>query len=265
VRFSYGFPLAILYVTGLAVFGDLPVPRPHPSFFAYATLGGLAQIFATALLIRLFAFRNFSVGTTYSKTETVQTALFGLIILGESLSAGAMLGISISLVGVMAISVAKTSSGGRNLVSSLMSKPALIGIASGGCFGIAAVSYRAASLSLGGSGFLMQAGFTLAVVTVMQTLAMAAYMRLREPGVITQTLRHWRVAAWVGASGVAASACWFSAMTIQNAAYVRALGQVELVFTFIVSAVFFRERTTRLEITGISLTVAGILCLLILR
>ncbi len=111
----------------------------------------------------------------------------------------------------------------------------------------------------------MQAAFTLAVVTVMQTLAMAAYMRLREPGIITQTLRHWRTAAWVGASGVAASACWFTAMTIQNAAYVRALGQVELVFTFFVSAVYFRERATRLEVAGILLTVAGILCLLVFR
>ena len=62
-----------------------------------------------------------------------------------------------------------------------------------------------------------------------------------------------------------ASACWFTAMTIQNAAYVRALGQVELIFTFIVSAVFFRERATGLEIAGILLTVAGIICLLIFR
>ncbi len=265
VRFSYGFPLAILYVAGLAVFAGLPLPRPHGAFLGYAAVGGLAQILATALLIALFAHRNFAVGTTYSKTETVQTALFGFIILGESLSAGAVLGIMISLVGVMAISVAKSAAGGRGFLASLVSRPALIGIASGSFFGIAAVSYRAASLSLGGEGFLIQAAFTLAVVTVMQTLAMAAYMRLREPGVITQTLRHWRVAAWVGASGVAASACWFTAMTIQNAAYVRALGQVELIFTFIASAVFFRERATGLEIAGILLTVAGILCLLIFR
>jgi uncharacterized membrane protein len=52
-------------------------------------------------------------------------------------------------------------------------------------------------------------------------------------------------------------------MTIQNAAYVRALGQVELVFTFIAAHLVFRERTTRLEFTGILLVIAGILVLLL--
>ncbi|MEE9291077.1 MAG: hypothetical protein V3U99_08675, partial [Alphaproteobacteria bacterium] len=46
-----------------------------------------------------------------------------------------------------------------------------------------------------------------------------------------------------------------SAVAIQNAAYVRALGQIELVFTFIAAQVVFRERSTRLEIGGIALIV----------
>ncbi len=58
-----------------------------------------------------------------------------------------------------------------------------------------------------------------------------------------------------------ASIGWFTAFTIQNAAYVRALGQIELVFTFAASAFFFRERTNRVEVPGISLVVAGILIL----
>ena len=58
------------------------------------------------------------------------------------------------------------------------------------------------------------------------------------------------------------SAGWFTAMTLENAAHVRALGQVELVFTFIASWFFFRERSTGLEIGGVLLIVAGILILL---
>ena len=92
---------------------------------------------------------------------------------------------------------------------------------------------------------------------------MALYMRLREPGQISAVLRAWRVAAWAGASGMIASAGWFTAMTIQNAAYVRALGQIELVFTFAASIFLFHERPNRIEVIGILLVIAGILILLL--
>lgn len=270
VRFGFGFPLALLYVAGLAHLAGLPLPHPGPAFALFAALGAVAQILGTVCLISLFSARNFAVGTTYSKTETLQTALFGIVILGDALTFGALLGILVSLAGVLAISVAQggeTPGAGtwRTLLTAWTSRSALVGLASGGFYGIAAVSYRAASLSLGGEGFLMQAAFTLACVTVLQTLLMLTYMRLREPGQITATLAAWKTSVWVGASGIAASACWFTAMTIQNAAYVRALGQVELVFTFVAGHFVFRERSTRLEITGILLVIAGILCLLVLR
>ncbi|WP_420405440.1 EamA family transporter [Nisaea sp.] len=263
VRFFYAVLPAWLYVWFLRDFVGLEMPEPHALFFAYAALGGATQIAATALLVYLFAFRNFAVGTTYSKTETVQAAIFGIVILGDPLTAGAMVAIMISFVGVLAISAAKQAAGIKGIVLSLTSKPALIGLASGACFGVSAVSYRAASLSLGGEGFLIQAGFTLACVTIMQTAAMAAYMRAREPGQITAVLRNWKVAAVVGLSGMAASACWFTAMTIQNAAYVRALGQIELVFTFAASYFIFKEKSSRMELAGIGLVVAGIFVLLL--
>jgi drug/metabolite transporter (DMT)-like permease len=60
-----------------------------------------------------------------------------------------------------------------------------------------------------------------------------------------------------------ASAGWFTAMTIQNAAYVRALGQIELVFTFTAAVFFFRERPNRTEVIGILLVIGGILLLLL--
>ncbi len=52
---------------------------------------------------------------------------------------------------------------------------------------------------------------------------------------------------------------------MQNAAYVRALGQIELVFTFAASVFFFREKTNRIEVVGIALVVAGILVLILVR
>ena len=49
----------------------------------------LGQIAATFLLIHLFSFRNFAVGTAYSRTEPAQAALFGLLFLGETVTPGA--------------------------------------------------------------------------------------------------------------------------------------------------------------------------------
>lgn len=262
-RFAYAAPLAILYALLLSTLGGNALPEPNVQFFGYMAVGGVGQILATALLVYLFSFRNFAVGTTFSKTETVQTAIFGFFILGDRMTVMAGLAILISLLGVFAISAARAPKGLRGLVGSLTERTALIGIASGAFFGISAVSYRAASLSLGGEGFLMQAAFTLAAVTTFQTVLMALYMRVREPGQITAVLRSWRVSSLVGLAGMLASACWFTAMTIQNAAYVRALGQVELIFTFVFSYFVFGERSNRLELIGIALVTAGILVLLI--
>jgi drug/metabolite transporter (DMT)-like permease len=262
-RFAYAAPLAAVYVMALTGLTGDQLPRPNPTFVLYAIAGGLAQITATALLLYSFSFRNFAVGTTYSKTETVQTAIFGILILGDPLSLGAAAAIVISLMGVMAISVASTRMSFAGLLTSWTEKPALIGLASGAFFGISAISYRGASLSLGDQGFLIRAAFTLACVTVFQTLVMALYMRLREPGELSAVFRSWRVSVWAGVTGMIASAGWFTAMTIQNAAYVRALGQIELLFTFAAAVFFFRERPNRTEVAGIGLVIAGILLLLL--
>jgi drug/metabolite transporter (DMT)-like permease len=262
-RFLFAAPLAGLYVVGLHEVGGLAWPTFSAEFAAYFVVGGLSQIAATALLVSLFSLRNFAVGTAYSKTETVQTALFGIVILGDSVGIWAAVAILVSLAGVVALSTAKSGAGPLALVKQLTGRPALIGMASGAGFGISAVAYRAAALSLGGDGFWMQAGYTLACVLVFQTVVMAAYLRLREPGQISALLGQWRIAIWVGVSGMLASVGWFTAMTIQNAAYVRALGQVELVFTFIASVVFFRERMTAIEFAGILLIVGGLILLLL--
>lgn len=261
-RFVYAVPLALAYVALLGEGLGFEWPAPNPRFAMFAMLGGITQITATALLVHLFSLRNFAVGTTYSKTETVQAAVFGVVILGEPVSLAAAFAIGISLAGVMFISVAKTRLTFANLFLGWTGRSAFIGVLSGTFFGLSAVAYRAASLSLGGEGFLMQAAFTLVCVVVFQTAVMAAWIRLREPGELTRVVRGWRIASLVGVSGMLGSAAWFTAMTLENAAYVRAVGQIELVFTFIASYFFFRERSTALELTGIVLVVVGIVILL---
>jgi drug/metabolite transporter (DMT)-like permease len=91
---------------------------------------------------------------------------------------------------------------------------------------------------------------------------MGIYLSLREPKQMVKVVRSWPVAAWVGLIGSVSSICWFTAMTLENAAIVRALGQVELLFTLITSVFFLRERIRMREMVGMFLLVLGILLLI---
>lgn len=265
VRFGYGVPFALLYVIVLfAIFG-LPLPEVSAAFFIAGALGGLAQIFGTFLLVYLFSFRNFAVGTAYSKTEPIQAALFGFLLLGEQISLSTFGFILVGIVGVVVISLAKTAISVSSVKSALLGRPALIGLASAAMFGASAAAYRVASLSLEGTGFAMQAGFALAYATLFQTVAMIAWMLIRDPGQLKASFGAWRSAVWVGAAGGAGSIGWFTAMTLQNVAYVRALAQVELVFTFLVSWLIFKETISRSEVAGCLLIVAAVLGIILWR
>ena len=263
VRFFYAWPFAVLYVWGLNEFGGFAIPAVNATFLVYCLLGGLSQIIFTFLLVWMFSFRNFATGTIYSKTETVQVAILGLLILGDPLSIAAGAAILISLIGVMALSVAGTKITPASLSASLGEKTTLIGLTCGAFLGASVVLFRGGALSLGGEGFIMQAAFTLAVSVVFQTVMMGAYLAVRERGQLKAVIVHWRPSLSVGVAGALASIGWFSAFTLQNAAYVRALGQIELIFTIIVSAVIFREKIKSQEIVGIAFIIIGILILLL--
>jgi len=74
---------------------------------------------------------------------------------------------------------------------------------------------------------------------------------------------NWRICIWAGVTGMLGSLGWFAAFTLQNAAYVKVLGQIELVFTVLASIFFFKERIRTAEAVGILLIVAGILILVL--
>lgn len=261
-RFGFGLPFAWLFVVLLHFGAGYALPPLSPSFFLWAIVGGVTQIVATFLLIHLFSFRNFAVGTAYSRTEPAQAAVFGLIFLSETVTAGVVAAICISVLGVMLISVAHTAVSARSLIVSTFSRNALIGLASGTAFGISAVAYRAASLALGGPNFMMQGAFTLAFAIVVQTALMLAWMLWREREEISRIGRAWKPALFTGLMGASASFGWFMAVTLQQAAVVKSLAQIEMIFTFAVSVFYFREKINRLEVAGCTLIVAGILVLL---
>jgi len=263
VRFLYAWPLALLYFVVIIETEAAPVPAPGLGFVAYALLGGICQILFTVFLLWLFSFHNFAVGTTFSKLETVMVAIFGLLLLGDALTPMVMLAIALSACGLIVLSAGQFGIGIAGVLRGLWRLPTLIGLACAAWLGLSVVLFRAASLSLELDNFLVAASFTLLVVLLLQTLIMGAIIVLREPAQLRLVLRHWRPAALVGISGGIASVGWFSAFTLQNATYVRALGQIELLFTFIATLFVFREKVSRLEIIGILLIAAAIVLILL--
>jgi len=265
VRFVYAWPLALLYCWGVANFGDYQYPAVNTVFLIYSLLGAVAQIVFTFLLVYLFSFRNFAVGTTFSKTEIVQVAVLGYLLLGDTLTLSAGLAIALSLIGVMALAMASTRLSLANLASGLSDRATLIGLASGLTVGSSVIFFRGAALSLEADSTLMRAAFSLAVAVTLQSLIMGAYLLVREPGQLSAVFRQWRWALPTGIAALLGSIGWFTAFTLQNAAYVRALGQIELVFTFIASVFFFKEKSTPMELAGIVLIIAAILILVLAK
>lgn len=264
-RYAFGSPLVVLYTIGLHALAGLPWPAANGAFAVWVVVGSLTQIFATAALVHLFDFRNFAVGVAYSKTEVIQAAVFGLVFLGDAVTLWGAVAIALGTLGVMLISLGHGGGSVLGLVQSLGERTALIGLASGGLFGIAAVAFRAAALSLDGTGFVMSAAYTLLWANLLQTALMAAYLWRREREQFAALRANWGVAALAGAVGVTGSALWFMAMTIQLVAYVRTLGLIELVFTFLFSWFFFKERPRPGELVGIALLLMGIAMTLNLR
>jgi drug/metabolite transporter (DMT)-like permease len=263
VRFLYAWPIALVYFFAVIVIEQQPLPGFSIDFLLYALLGGVCQIMFTVFLLWLFSFHNFAVGTTISKLETVMVAVFGLLLLGDRLTVPVVIAIAMSTLGLVVLSAGQARLSISNLVKGLWRLPTLIGLVCAAWLGMSVVLFRAASLALGLDNFLVSASFTLLIVLILQIAIMGIMIGLREPGQLKQVIRHWRPAALVGISGGLASIGWFSAFTLQNATYVRALGQIELIFTFIVTVLFFREKVSPAEIAGIALIAAAIVIILL--
>jgi len=259
-RFVYSAPVLCAGLVVWSLFrGGVVVPEA--AFWAYGALGGAAQIVATVCTVLLFKRRNFAVGVTFIKVEVLMTALVGIVILGDRVSGPALGAILVGVVGVLILSgSAMTGVFWQRLIS----PSAALGLAAGALFGVSAVSYRGATLLVAADDPFLRALVTLAAVTVMQSLAMAVWLRAREGGEIGRVFGAWRSAGWIGLSSMAGSFCWFTAFTLQNAAYVKAVGQVELIFALLGSVLFFREKISAREWLGMALLSASILALVLL-
>jgi drug/metabolite transporter (DMT)-like permease len=265
VRYLYGAPLALGMLAFLVFGTGRQVPHITLPFLGLVTIAGVAQIVATSLMIHAFALRNYAVGTVYSKTETVFVALFATFIAHEGLKLGAWIGILVCLGGVAILSVRGSFANVGQVLADLTHKGALFGIASGMIFAIAAGTIREASKLIPEGDFLVRGITVLACMNTIQVVLMAIYLAYRDRPQLGKVWHNWRSSIWVGIFSVLGSAGWALAMTLENAALVRAVGQIELVFTFIASHVVLKERPSTGEWVGSLLVIGGVVLILVTR
>ncbi|MGB8812529.1 MAG: DMT family transporter [Paracoccaceae bacterium] len=259
-RFLFAFPLATIGAITLLTLRGYDFPALTPAFWGYVVAGGLGQIIATFCTVALFSERSFAVGIAFTKTETIQVAGFSLLFLGEAVSGMGLVAILIGLAGVLMMSRPPQGWGQAGFFNRAMG----LGLLAGAFFGISAIGYRGATLAIANDDALFRATLSLACVTAAQTIAMSLWLRLREPGEVTKVLTAWRDTLPVGVTGVLGSLGWFTAFALQNAAYVRSVGQIELIFSILVSTLFFRERPSGREIGGMALLAASIVMIVAL-
>ncbi len=256
VRFLYGLPFAALwFAIVLGVSGDA-FPPTTLRFLAWVVGGALMQIAATALLLRVMQERNFTLGVAYSKTEVMQVGVFGVVFLGDPLGPLTIVAILLAMAGVLCLSTADSL---RTFFTGWTSRSALLGLASGASFGLAATGYRGGALALGeDQSYLIAAAYTLVWAQTLQTLFLGGWLAGRDFSVVGRLIRAWRTSVLAGFMGAAASIGWFTAMAIEPVAHVRTLGLIELLFSYLLSRRIFREKLRRVELAGMVLLMSGL-------
>jgi drug/metabolite transporter (DMT)-like permease len=256
VRFLFGFPFALVLLAGVLVFTEMPLPRPGVAFWPWVFAGTVTQILATALMLAAMGERSFVVAIAYIKTEPVQVAVFGFLVLGDALTLPMVIAILVATAGVIIMSFKPRGGAKADAL------PTLLGLGSGAMFALSAVTYRGAILSLAGTPFVMAATFTLTVGLALTASLLSLYLALRDPAVLLAIVRAWRPAVFAGALGALASEFWFLAFALASAASVRTLGLVEVLFAQAISSFVFKQPTSRREAVGIVLVVVGVALLI---
>lgn len=264
VRYLYGLPFAFaLLALYHFVLAPGTLPRFGQLFLLFCATAGLAQIIATNLLLMAFGERNFVVGTAYSKTEAVQSAVLSWLLLGEKLNALAWLGIGAGVLGVMILSTGGKRTSASDFLRALGQPAARYGIASGFFFALTAIGIRRATMDVGTDDRILAALVVLATTVALQTVLQGAYLLWREPDQLRAVFRTWRVSGQVGLLSSLGSACWFTGFATAPVALVRIVGQVEVAFTLAFAHFYLNERLQRSEVMGLLLVATGVILALI--
>ncbi|MEN3978412.1 DMT family transporter [Acinetobacter sp. CWB-B33] len=248
-RFLFGFPFAVLYIFWLYQSHPIQLHASFtPMFWVYILIAGCSQILATILLVMLFKQKNYAVGVGLAKSEAILAALIGVMLLQEHLSWLGWAGVVIGGAAVFLLS--KGHQQQKLSLSTLM-----IGIGSGLSFAITSLLVREASLELSALPFLHRAAWVLLCVIGFQCISLLLYLVIFSRKTLKAMWQRVGLTFKVSVCSFMASLGWFSAMSMQSVAIVKTLGQIEVLFSLLISAYFFKEKLARSDHWGLCLVV----------
>lgn len=255
VRFLFGLPFAVLFLLGAMAFGAGAPPALTPRSIGFTTLGALAQIGGTALMLITMKSQSFAVTTAWLKTEPVLVAVIAWAVLGDPLSLPALAAILVATAGVLVITVKP----GARLAEL---RPALTGLAAAALFGLSAIGFRGGIMALEGGGSLIRATTILVTSLALQSALLGGWMALFDRPALRATFRVWRSSLLAGFLGAFASQFWFLGFALTSAANVRTLALVDVIFAQGVSRWVFHQKVSGRQMVGMALIVAGVAALL---
>ncbi len=256
VRFLFGLPFAALYFYLLYSQDEAPL-RLQGQFFLSASLAGVAQIGATLCLVKALTIRNFAVGTALAKTEAIMTALLGSLFFSATLSLLGYVSVVVGVAGLLAASNWRFS--WQDLFHNESIK---YGLGAGLGFALASLWIRDASLSLQ-APLILSAAAVLIYMVALQALLCLLWVLLTDRKQFSLVMANLPASVFIGFSSVAGSIGWFTAMSLQEAALVKTLGQLEFVVTLLITYLYFGERINAREYLGIVLVAISIILLLL--
>lgn len=248
-RFIFALPLALLYISCLYHFQPVTDSVHFNLRFAiYVLIAALSQIAATALMVQLFKQKNYAIGVGLAKSEAVLAAIIAVLFLSDHLSLLGWFGVAVGGFAVFLMSK------GRDF-SDFSVQTLCIGIGSGLCFAITSLLVREASLELDNLPFIHRAAWVLLMVIGTQCFLLLMYLGIFRRATLWAMWQRIGLTFRVSLCSFLASLGWFSAMSMQSVPIVKTLGQVEIIFSMLISAYFFKEKLARAEHLGIVLVV----------
>ena len=263
MRFLYAIPFSCLWLFYWHYESDIALPATTSHFWFWVVSASLLQIGFTICLVVLLQLRNFAAGTAFSKTEVLQAAIFEAILVGYIASFSIALAIGVGIVAVLLLGARSGELALPDLLKQIGSKAGVVGLLSGSFLGCATVCYGIASRQLETDDAILRASITAAIATLVQTSFMIPLMGIWARGQLIAAFRLWRAGLFIGIFSSLSTITWFVAFALHYVGPARAIGQIELVISILISALFFKERISRTEYIAIMLLCLSMVIILL--